>query len=318
MSSTESSSDEEPLPPLFKDNPEFNDITPIAQDDGPHPIVQIAYSENFKDCYDYFRAIYNKHELSERALTLTEACIRYNPANYTVWEYRRQIISELKLSVDNELTFTKNKMGANPKNYQMWHHRAVLLSFKDQITQADIDKELELVGFVVSNDSKNYHAWQHRISLLQNNSYKNFFNLQKETKYAESLIKTDYRNNSSWNYLFTINNIFNSWSHFDFKWLENCIFKTNEEDLMNESSWSFLSGCFKHMKHELKQEMFGKTVDLAQKLSPEVPHVIVVFLLDHYKEMNLDVELVKGFVKGLEKSDPVRLNYWKFMQSCLV
>merc|ERR1712178_115904 len=305
---------------MGRNNPLFNDITPIPQDDGPHPVVQIAYSENFRDCYDYFRAIYEKHELSERAMELTDACIKFNPANYTVWEYRRQIVKELKLSVDEELEFTKLKMGGNPKNCQMWHHRAVLLSFKDEVKQEDVDRELELVKFVVSNDSKNYHAWQHRISLLQNPIFKPFFNLQKETTYAHNLISQDYRNNSAWNYLFTINDIFNSWDNFDFEYLGKTIFTTNSNDLMNESSWSFLSGCFNFMSDSQKSSFFNKTVDLVVSLHQDltVPHVMVTFLLDHYKKMEFSVEQLKDFVKGLETSDPVRIGYWKYIQSVLV
>merc|ERR1712178_413800 len=275
---------------MGRNNPLFNDITPIPQDDGPHPVVQIAYSENFKDCYDYFRAIYEKHELSERAMELTDACIKFNPANYTVWEYRRQIVKEL------------------------------ILSFKDEVKQEDVDRELELVKFVVSNDSKNYHAWQHRISLLQNPIFKPFFSLQKETNYAHHLIAKDYRNNSAWNYLFTINDIFNSWDNFDFEYLGKTIFTTNSNDLMNESSWSFLSGCFKFMSDSQKLSFFNKTVDLVVSLHQDltVPHVMVAFLLDHYKKMEFSVEQMKDFVKGLEKSDPVRIGYWKYIQSVLV
>lgn len=79
---------------------EWKDVTPISQDDGPNPVVAIAYC---KECMSpklsifvvdfsldvqlmgLFRAVLLKHELSERVLDLTTSLLDLNAANYTVW-----------------------------------------------------------------------------------------------------------------------------------------------------------------------------------------------------------------------------------------
>lgn len=65
----------------------------------------------------------NKGEISERAFELTTECTRLNPANYSVWEYRRHLLRQLNKDLTEELDFCEESIQDNLKNYQVWHHR---------------------------------------------------------------------------------------------------------------------------------------------------------------------------------------------------
>ena len=64
--------------------PELADVVPVPQDDGPSPVVPIAYRDDFREVMEYFRALYFTGERSPRALRLTAEAIELNPGNYTV------------------------------------------------------------------------------------------------------------------------------------------------------------------------------------------------------------------------------------------
>ncbi|RVW76873.1 Protein farnesyltransferase/geranylgeranyltransferase type-1 subunit alpha [Vitis vinifera] len=44
---------------------------PVPQDDGPNPVVPIAYKDDFTETMDYFRAVYFADERSLRSLHVT-------------------------------------------------------------------------------------------------------------------------------------------------------------------------------------------------------------------------------------------------------
>lgn len=110
-----------------------------------------------QEVFGYFRAIVARNEKSVRALEITTDALHLNPANYTVWQYRRDLLDYLKADLHQELDFVGKMILDNPKNYQVWHHRRVIAGML-----YDGAKELDITEKALSNDPKNYHAWQHR------------------------------------------------------------------------------------------------------------------------------------------------------------
>jgi protein farnesyltransferase/geranylgeranyltransferase type-1 subunit alpha len=106
----------------LRGNPEWADVKPLAQDDGPAPVVPIAYPPRYVEVMDYLRAILALNEVSERALRLTTEAIAQNAANYTAWHHRRACLFALGSDLRAELAWAADLARASPKNYQLWHH----------------------------------------------------------------------------------------------------------------------------------------------------------------------------------------------------
>jgi len=173
----------------FKDRGEWKDISAVFQDDGENPICVIAYTDEFKDVMNYFRAILQKDERSQRAFDLTSEVLEQNAANYTAWYFRRVLLEHLKLDLKQELEFVSQVGDENQKNYQIWYHRKVIIEKTN-----DYSTELKYTGEHIRLEPKNYHAWAHRQWVIQT------YNLwEEDMKFVEELIELDFRNNSAWN-----------------------------------------------------------------------------------------------------------------------
>ncbi|KAF2300195.1 hypothetical protein GH714_010590 [Hevea brasiliensis] len=176
------------------------------QDDGPNPVVPIAYKPEFEEAMNYFRAIYLSDERSPRALQLTHLVILLNPGNYTVWHFRRLVLEALNADLDEELDYVERIAKKNSKNYQIWSiingscsSSYTLLfgiiggGFLKLGTYATA-KELQFTRKILSLDAKNYHAWSHRQWILQA-----LGGWEDELDYCGQLLKDDVFNNSAWN-----------------------------------------------------------------------------------------------------------------------
>ncbi|KAJ2183652.1 CAAX geranylgeranyltransferase alpha subunit, partial [Coemansia sp. RSA 1935] len=62
---------------------EWQDITPIEQEEGEGSMCPIAYTDEYRELMGYLRAVMAVGEVSERALALTARVIEENPGHYT-------------------------------------------------------------------------------------------------------------------------------------------------------------------------------------------------------------------------------------------
>jgi len=212
-------------------------VQPVLQDDGPFPVCPIAYSEQFSDTMNYFRAMLHKDERSKRALDVTTEVIQLNAANYTAWYFRRLILEAIKVDYYDELAFITQMALDNPKNYQIWHHRHVVVDMLQDPT-----KEIDFTAEILAEDAKNYHAWSHRQWVIRT------FNLwENEIHYCEYLLLKDVWNNSAWNQRYFVVKhlgLTDELIRKEILYAQEKISKAPN----NESSWNYLLGLIKGRK----------------------------------------------------------------------
>ncbi|KVH90927.1 Protein prenyltransferase, alpha subunit [Cynara cardunculus var. scolymus] len=301
-------SDEDDRIPLSQ-RPEWSDVTPVPQDDGPNPVVPISYSKEFAETMGYVRAVYLADERSHRALQLTAEAIHFNAGNYTVWQFRRLILEALNADLHDELEFVEHLASKNSKNYQLWHHRRWVA---EKLGTEAAGRELEFTKKIFVNDAKNYHAWSHRQWVLQT-----LGGWEDELAYCDELLEDDIFNNSAWNQV---------------SYAVKAILTKPE----NESSWRYLRGLYKNSMPSFVMDRRVSTVCLTvltTKANCVFALSLLLDLLSNGFEPNQelknaveallpesrdqDSDMAVTICSVLEIVDPMRVNYWRWRKKSL-
>jgi protein farnesyltransferase/geranylgeranyltransferase type-1 subunit alpha len=106
--------------------------------------------------------------------------------------YRAKTISELGISLQDEIAWLNPTALKHLKNYQIWHHRHTIIDALDSP-----EGEAEFINTMLEQDSKNYHVWSYRQWLVKRFD---LFDKPEELEWTAEMIEADVRNNSAWNH----------------------------------------------------------------------------------------------------------------------
>ncbi|KAJ1362872.1 hypothetical protein KIN20_022579 [Parelaphostrongylus tenuis] len=267
---------------LYRDKPEWADVEPIYPSKEEDGAVRIAVTEQFRDAFAYLRAVMASGEMSSRVFLLTEDCIQLNPANYTLWQFRRELLKKLEVDLTKELKFLDDVIIQTPKNYQVWHHRK---SVAELIGPSSVAGELAFTELAIEYESKNYHAWQHRQWVLRHfvfDSDDEDKAVENELSFTYKLILEDPRNNSAWNHRYFV--LESTTKIQDSSTLDNEINLAKrliEKMPNNESVWNYLSGLLLNDTISFRPDVIAFAEDLYERTEPSrrAPY-LVSFLCD--------------------------------------
>lgn len=157
---------------------------------------------------------------NHKALANTATLLSLNPEFNAIWNYRRDIFSQL-ISEDpsvkadllgEDLNMIKGMMRQYPKCYWIWNHRRWCLEVLSQDHMANWSYELGLVLKVLEMDSRNFHGWHYRryvVGSIEREQNEKFVDESKsraadlklylaEYKYATMKIEKNISNFSAW------------------------------------------------------------------------------------------------------------------------
>ncbi|EKD14130.1 protein farnesyltransferase/geranylgeranyltransferase type I alpha subunit [Drepanopeziza brunnea f. sp. 'multigermtubi' MB_m1] len=309
---------------VYESDPKWDDVVPLAQDDGEGALAAIAYTDEYAE---------GNNGLPPRP-------------HYTVWLYRASTLFALASPLEEELDWLNQVALDNQKNYQIWHHRQLLIDHLYTRIASDAaaiarlaDSEVSFMSQMFHEDAKNYHVWSYRQYLVRK---LDLFN-EKELESTHDLLRTDVRNNSAWSHRFFV--VFSDpkictpgcpATQPDPRIPDEIIERELEvakaatyDTPQNQSPWNYLRGVLRKGGRSLaSQERFAETFvrlpaaggegDEAEAEEEYVRSSHALDLLaDVWGEMGEVAKADRVLVLLGDKYDRIRKNYWDWRRSLL-
>ncbi|XP_049851414.1 protein farnesyltransferase/geranylgeranyltransferase type-1 subunit alpha-like [Schistocerca gregaria] len=288
----------------------WEDVEPTRQDDGVDScVVSIPYSAEFEDTMNYMRTMMKRDEHSLRALEITREAIELCPGNYTLWCYRRSILSSLSDSALflEEFSLTEAFIEDHPKCYQVWSYRQWLVEATD-----DLSREVKLCDAAIESDSKNYHAWSYRQWLVTRLRI-----WREELEYLDEMLRRDHWNNSVWNMRYFVVKHLGPAADFVEREIDISV-QYIQKDVDNESPWNYLNAMVRESDSEGAEKRFVEFCQqcIAAHLRSVHPRAALVraYLCFARSGVRAGLEEARAAEVCLELSelDPIRRKYWLF------
>lgn len=160
--------------------------------------------ETYRALVEQMFQLRDNSNYSLEAMQLTTKVLDINPEFNTVWNYRRDIITNMGKLVDekfwqDELKFTMIQLKKFPKVYWIWNHRVWILNNIPTNQLIMWQGELVAVNALLEMDARNFHGWHYRRIVTSNieRLTKNSLNKQ-EFEYVTAKINKNISNYSAW------------------------------------------------------------------------------------------------------------------------
>lgn len=281
---------------------------------------------NLKDAKSY----------TSNSLTKTTVLLRINPEFNAIWNYRRDIISDIANKLDaefwnNELLFTLALLKQYPKVYWIWNHRLWTLEHQ-QDSSVDVWKiELGMASKLLQMDARNFHGWHYRRIIIDRIEKLTGHSMdEEELEFATENINKNISNFSAWHQravliprMFANDEISDkkTFVENEFAYITHAMF-TDAED---QSVWFYIKW---FIKNDLVSKTLGNDeyIRLLQELKNNILIInqddldfsgkqnnwclkILIALEDVQKALGIEIEAHSNeYLKQLIEADPLRKN----------